>query len=142
MDIVVGGARGGSVSTELMAYATLAVKSFSRQLGISRKKIIIDLRFHKRYAVDGAAGTCIANDDRLFQIDVCLYNNWLCTLAHEMVHVKQFALKQLDPSLNRWKSRKNVGNLSYEDQPWEKEAFRLQMRLVENFEIGVDKPVQ
>jgi hypothetical protein len=141
MDILVRGARGGSVSSELVAYATLAVRSFSRQLRINRKKIIIDLRFHNRFSVDGAAGLCLAEDDRLFKVDVCLFNNWLCTLAHEMVHVKQFSLKQLDPSMTRWKSRKNVGHLSYDDQPWEKEAFRLQMQLVENFENGVDKPI-
>jgi hypothetical protein len=141
MDIVVRGARGGSVSTELMAYATLAVRSFGRQLGISRKKLVIDLRFHNRFSIDGAAGTCSAEDDRLFRVDVCLFNNWICTLAHEMIHVKQFALKQLDPSLARWKSRRDVKDLNYEDQPWEKEAFRLQMRLVENFENGVDKPI-
>jgi len=54
-------------------------------------------------------------------------------LAHEMVHVKQFALDELDASLTRWKSNKYCENMEYWDQPWEKEARKLEMKLLENF---------
>ena len=48
------------------------------------------------------------------------------TLAHEMVHAKQFLRKELDGNL--WKKR-NYDNVKYDDQPWEKEANRLEERL-------------
>jgi hypothetical protein len=50
-----------------------------------------------------------------------------------MVHVKQFAKDELDPALTRWKS-KDHSRTEYWDQPWEKEARRLQAKLVANFE--------
>ena len=68
-----------------------------------------------------------------FYIDCCLYGNWLSTLAHEMVHVKQFARDELSANLRRWKTRDHT-NTEYWDQPWEKEARRLQSRLVAKFE--------
>jgi len=53
--------------------------------------------------------------------------------AHEMIHVKQFAKEELDPALTRWKT-KDHSRTEYWEQPWEKEARRLQAKLVANFE--------
>mgnify|MGYP003673450864 FL=1 len=50
-----------------------------------------------------------------------------------MVHVKQFARDELSANLRRWKTRDHT-NTEYWDQPWEKEARRLQSRLVAKFE--------
>jgi len=54
-----------------------------------------------------------------------------------MVHVKQFARGELDSGLTRWKSRSHA-NTEYADQPWEKEARKLQYKLVAKFmeELG------
>ena len=52
------------------------------------------------------------------------------TLAHEMVHVKQYFRKELDGSNCRfkWKGR-NADGYKYENQPWEREAFRRESDL-------------
>ena len=51
------------------------------------------------------------------------------TLAHEMVHARQFIRGQLDSAGGWvWKGRKAEG-FEYENQPWEKEAYRLEKTL-------------
>ena len=135
MDIIVAGPKGGKVDVGLQAYVHLAVRSFAKQLGISKLKTVIKIRVHQNLTIDNgdAEGLCEALSPRHFIIDVALFGNWISTLAHEMVHVKQFALGELSPNLTKWKSRNNVSNIEYWDQPWEKEARRLQYRLVESF---------
>lgn len=130
------GPRGGKLDEGLQAYATLAIQSFAEQLGISRLKTVIQVNFHHRLSVDKertAEGLCETIDKRHFIIDVALYGNWLSTLAHEMVHVKQFARGELDENLTYWKGR-NHGNTDYWDQPWEREARRLQHKMVQKFD--------
>jgi hypothetical protein len=53
------------------------------------------------------------------------------TLAHELVHVKQYFRKELTYANTGefcWKKR-NAGGYKYENQPWEKEAFRMEKEL-------------
>jgi hypothetical protein len=50
-----------------------------------------------------------------------------------MVHVRQFARKELDAQLTQWKSNRYCGDIEYWDQPWEREARRLQDRMLEEF---------
>ena len=61
----------------------------------------------------------------------------LTWLSHEFVHLKQFVRSELlDYEFDRtqWKSRMyNVEKTSYEDQPWEREAYRLESKLYEEF---------
>lgn len=136
MDIIVTGPRGAELDLGLTAYTHLAVKSFAKQLGISRLHTIIKIRLHSALTVDRghAEGLCGTDDGRNFEVDVAIYGNWLKTLAHEMVHVKQFARGELDFGLTRWKSNKYCDKIEYWDQPWEKEARRLQQVLVNGFE--------
>lgn len=135
MNICIEGPRGGQLDNGLQAYATLAVKHFARQLGISRLKTNIIVRIHNRAFVDeiGTDGLCEPINERTFIIDVALFTNWLSTLAHEMVHVKQFARGELDFAFAYWKSTRISENMEYWIQPWEKEARRLQHKLALNF---------
>lgn len=130
------GPRGGDIDVGLESYATLAVRSYSKQLNIHRLKTCIRIKLHHKLFVDKentCNGLCEAIDKRNFIIDVALYGNWITTLAHEFVHVKQFARGELNEGLTRWKN-KNHEKTEYWDQPWEKEARRLQGKLVETFE--------
>jgi hypothetical protein len=130
------GPRGGNIDSGLEAFATLAIRSFSKQLKIDRLKMHIEVKFYHSLWVDKdktCEGLCEAIDDRNFVIDVALYGHWLSTLAHEMAHVKQFARHELNESLTRWKN-KNCSNIEYWDQPWEKEARKLQKVLVQKFQ--------
>lgn len=134
MIVSMTGPRGGKLPTDLHAMAMCAVNSYAKQLGIRRLRTALDIRFHKKTFIDGSVeGYCEAVDNRNFIVDVCLYGNWLATLAHEMVHVKQFAKNELDSALTVWKGKDHT-NTDYWDAPWEKEARRLQNKMVVVFE--------
>jgi len=138
MDLYVSGPREGKVPTSLQASIMLAAKSFAQQLGINRLKTTIQIRVHQDIVVEkGTAteGLCECLDPRTFIVDIALYGNWLGVLAHEFVHIKQFARRELDPQLSRWKN-KNYADTDYWNQPWEKEARRLQYKMVERYEKG------
>ena len=134
MQISVTGPHGGQLNPELVQFTRSAVKDFAQQLGISRLHTTIEIQIHNKSVINGntfAEVECL--NKRHFIIDLCLFSNWLANLAHEMVHVKQFALEELDSNLTRWKSNKYCENIEYWDQPWEKEARKMEMKLLENF---------
>ena len=65
------------------------------------------------------------------------FGDILTWLAHEMVHLKQFVRRELCDYENlrvQWKSKTYANGLTYNDQPWEKEAYRLEGELYEMFE--------
>ena len=137
MDIAITGPRDGEISKDLQLQAYMAVKDFAKYLCINRLKTSIHLKLHHKWLVEGdAEALCEAVDERTFIIDVGLYCNWISNLAHEMVHVKQFARGELDPNMTRWKSNRYVGDIEYWDQPWEKEARKLQHTMAELFTKG------
>lgn len=135
MLVSVTGPKGGSVDVGLHATTELAVKHYAKQLGISRLRNNILVRIHHRIDVGewGTEGLCECIDNRNYILDIALYSNWLLNLAHEMVHVKQFARNELDPFMTSWKSNKYVSELDYWRQPWEKEARRLQSKLLAEY---------
>jgi len=134
MVVEMTGPRGGKLNIDLQSMTLVAMNSFAKQLGISRLKTNIHIKFHHKLFVENTSeGLCESVDDRNFIIDVGLYGNWLSTLAHEMVHVKQFARGELSSSLQHWKGRDH-SDTDYWDQPWEKEARRLQNKMVLEFE--------
>jgi hypothetical protein len=58
----------------------------------------------------------------------------LKTLAHEMVHIKQYVRNELNESMNTWKGRKiDSDAIDYNDQPWEVEANQLGDELYERY---------
>ena len=93
-----------------------------------------------------AYGYCHIVDDNLsrprefmVELDASMkygFDEILTWLAHEMVHLKQFVRGELfDYATGRvqWKTR-SFGRLDHDDQPWEKEAYRLEGELYEMFE--------
>lgn len=80
-----------------------------------------------------AYGYCLSTDRRNFELEIRKGMNLfdlIATVCHEMVHVKQYAKDELKETWDghKWKSKK-VGDVDYMDQPWEKEAFRLEESL-------------
>jgi len=59
----------------------------------------------------------------------------LSTLAHEMVHIKQFDKKELVFFANytRWKGERYDDNISYVDYPWEHESEKIEIELSNSF---------
>jgi len=136
MDVIVTYPSGKDANIGLATYATYAAQFFMKQLKINRLKGVINIQLHHKMFIDGngTEGECEPLSNRIFNVSVALYSNWLSTLAHELVHVKQFARGELDDELTRWKSNKYCENIDYWDQPWEKEARRLQVKLMGEFE--------
>ena len=57
----------------------------------------------------------------------------LITIAHEMIHVKQYMLQDLGWFLD------NHGHIPYQERWWEKEAFRYSVLLIEKYAIHLTK---
>jgi hypothetical protein len=58
----------------------------------------------------------------------------ISTLAHELVHLKQFAKLELNDSLNKWKGFPvEEEKISYHDLPWEVEAYCIEEVLMRQY---------
>ena len=115
------------------------------EININLKKNLLDK--------DGHEGTAIWEDDSIrpkeFTISLdstCAIRNILITLAHEMVHVKQWAKGEMyeyvERDMVRFNNTKfNMSNLDYWDYPWEIEAFGRQLGLFVRFceDVGISK---
>jgi len=111
------------------------------------KNIYLDIKLTKDLKKkEGAYGFCHIVDDSLsrprefmIELDASMrykFDQILTWLAHEMVHLKQFVRGELcdyETGRVQWKSR-TYGRVHYDDQPWEKEAYRLEEELYEMFE--------
>ena len=111
------------------------------------KNILVEIKLTKELKQkEQAYGFCHITDDDLdrprefmIELDTSMKNSFdqiLTWLAHEMVHLKQFVRGELYDYATgnvQWKSR-TYGRVHYSDQPWEKEAYRLETKLYEMFE--------
>ena len=82
----------------------------------------------------GAMGYCLQTDDnRTFEIEVDRtqpLRQLLETVAHEMVHVKQYARGELSEKVDTWMGKTyNPKKISYWDLPWEIEAHGREVGL-------------
>ena len=103
----------------------------------------IEVNVHiKDFGKDDSLGYAIPSDTadqyrpREFDIELHSKQNlrkFLITLAHEMVHVKQFARAELYESSvadkHRWRGEWLKGDPEYWDQPWEIEAHGRELGL-------------
>ena len=94
-----------------------------------------------------AYGYCHITDDSLSKPRECCIeldasmnhplDQLLIWLGHEFVHLKQFVRGELfdyETGKTQWKSRVyNMANIIHDDQPFEKEAYRLEGVLYEEF---------
>lgn len=109
--------------------------------------LVIDIELHKDFfKKEHCKGDCLPledEDDNVldFEIRADASMNTLALLsaiAHEMVHVKQYATKELcdtrKPTVSKWQGKKiNWKKLDYYEQPWEIEAYGREVGLLENF---------
>jgi len=114
------------------------------------KNIYLDIKLTKDLKKkEKAYGFCHIVDDNLnrprefmIELDASMrykVDQLLTWLAHEMVHLKQFVRRELcdyETGRVQWKSRSfsRLIHVHYDDQPWEKEAYRLEDELYEMFE--------
>ncbi len=82
-----------------------------------------------------AVGWCMMEDDnREFTIDVhnkLTLKDFVTTICHEMVHVKQYSRKETCGYGEKWKGKKINPKTPYYNLPWEKEAYKMQDKLAQ-----------
>lgn len=105
-----------------------------KKLGLSRMSslsIDVVLRKMKKHEY----GYCnIVDNNRNFVIDInknVTIKDFVSTIIHEMVHVKQFARNEMNGHNMQWKSKIISEDTDYMDLPWEKEAYKLEAKLIE-----------
>ena len=95
-----------------------------------KKNLDIDIQLNK---TDGALGYClwINRNEYSVEIDKRQGLRRFCeTVAHEMVHVKQYARRELHPVHDTWCGKTyNPKKVSYWDLPWEIEAHGREVGL-------------
>ena len=130
---------------ELTKLIKLATLSYAKNLMSKRlvNNLVIDINLHDKMRV---SGLCYSEDTykkRNFCIDIFRFKraaNVLKILAHEMVHVKQYAKNELkDTKFNNtrvisWKGEIHDDTF-YWDQPWEIEAYGIEKSLFVKFMI-------
>ncbi len=112
------------------------IHALAKELGINRlysKGIFV--KFYTKLD-HGAQGLCWGDYKSHAEISIARTSNgdaftleeMMQTLAHEMVHAKQYLRRELCGYSFSWKGRK-PRNYKYENAPWEKEAYRLEEEL-------------
>ena len=78
----------------------------------------------------------VGKSPRRFQIEISKDLNltdFIKCVLHEFVHLKQFVKLEMveqDSGKTRWKGKSVSKKTKYSDQPWEKEAYRLEEKLL------------
>lgn len=129
--------RGKVTKQELKAIDYFADALLSPQL---KQHIIINISFRK---TDNHWGLTIIEDynskgkPREFILEIkkdLKKHERLMTIAHEMVHVKQYANMELNEQMNMWQGNYiNSDIVPYMQQPWEIEAYNIGDNLYEEF---------
>lgn len=101
-----------------------------------------DVNIHLEFLTkcdDNAYGLCEGDRDSAeIEISRTLYGDkipmeeMMQTLAHELVHAKQFIKSDLSPVRFKYKT-KDYSRTPYSRQPWELEAYRKEEKLFQTF---------
>ena len=119
-----------------------AIEFFASNLFTPQMKRHIEIRVRQRdlgvwHGFASIEEYNVLNQPRSFIIE--LHKNdteveKLKTIAHEMVHVKQYVRNELNDEMNTWKGRYvDSDAIDYNDQPWEVEANQLGNELYEQY---------
>ena len=117
-----------------------AIEFFASNLFTPQMKRHIEIRIRQRdlgtwHGFVSIEDYNVLNQPRSFVIELHKNDNQeekLKTLAHELVHVRQYARNELNDEMNTWKGRKvDSDSIPYDDQPWEVEAINLGDELYE-----------
>ena len=124
--------KGSTKDKRALAQKTVAWSI--KKLGLNRmSSLSIDVVLRKMKKDE--YGYCnIIESNRSFIIDVnknVSLKDFVSTIIHEMVHVKQFARNEMSAYGMRWKTKTVSENTKYVDLPWEKEAYKLEAKLIE-----------
>ena len=87
--------------------------------------------------IDDAYGYRMSESNREFEIEVDKRlgkNQFISTVIHEMVHVWQYATKQLTQKGCKefWRG-KDYTDAYYSNQPWERQALRMEKSILKEY---------
>ena len=126
-------------------YVEKAASFFAKELILNNRirnncyTVIIFNNKIKEYGYAEIKGYNTAKQAREFIIEIhpgIGVRNIFETLAHEMVHIKQYVNGELNDSLTNWRGKKvNSDNIEYWSQPWEIEALGKEAGLLTKFAI-------
>ena len=131
MKVIVTGSKDPHFEQELIA----AAKYYGKELLSKKLYKHIHIEIILVSTISDLGNCCITyyNDwykAREFEIQIKRKKStksMLQTLAHEMVHLKQFAKGELNDSHTKWKGQSiDSENISYHDLPWEIEASGME----------------
>lgn len=124
---------------EIVLWALPVLKISSRTSAVMDLTINFKKGLRAETGCDGLAGIGDADDGKTYRVDIEASADLLTKVSiifHELVHIKQFAKKELDDS-RRYHKFKWKGQLyNYEtvqgalDQPWEIEAYGMERLLL------------
>lgn len=101
----------------------------------------LELEIKLKNIKDDAVGYCLMGDtNRQFEIEIqrgMSVKDIVTTVCHEMVHVKQYARKEMDDHLTssgraKWRGKLVKSDTKYYDLPWEIEAYEMQDDLADD----------
>lgn len=117
-------------SKRMREYVEALMPSLIKQLGLERSRMFLLIDISK-----SAAPNVLGVTQILPSLGSCVIGltpqSWEklgVTLAHEMVHVKQFAKGhfKVHKGTAHWMGKKYTEKTAYLDRPWEREAFQKQ----------------
>lgn len=130
MYISVSGVTNPKFKKEMVRASVFFLESLVSKRLMNHVSLDIEVK-NRSHIEDGADGYCevtgynTSNKPREFTIQIAKHKSkryMLMTLAHEIVHLKQYALGELDENTNAWKG-KRYNPRSYWNTPWEIEAY-------------------
>jgi len=115
----------------------------------TKREIVIGVYF-KNIVDEGIYGQAICEDDNEYLIEVAKFIRdtklrpvtsveIATTIAHELIHIRQYVRRELNSTLTRWKDQtipygpRGGLQMRYEATPWEREAFRMEKELTAAF---------
>jgi len=140
MSIVVApcGMRGGSLGAEREDLIYAVSKFMIDELRLSRFQAVVQVKqTRSRRLLDGWASAYASMDIvttdsgpmkwGIIEIAQCHKQEYIETLIHEWVHIKQYLRKELSIDGRKW-MKVDEEHLPYERQSCEKEAYKLQKK--------------
>ena len=130
------------INGKLSKQQKLAIQFFADKLLTNQLKpyIMVDVVFTQKLDI---AGEIEVTDYNMRGVPRCFKlhihkkigsEEILRTIAHEMVHLKQYCRRELNEEMNRWMGKKvNPDEIPYLDRPWEIEAHKVGDNLYEEF---------
>ena len=119
-----------SRSKNLKQYVETLMPGLIKQLKLerSRKFVLIEIARNITPGAHGSTTNLPGLDAYVIALKPQKWSDLGSTLAHEMVHVKQFAKGhfQIEDGKHYWKGKRYTKRTKYLDQPWEVEAFSRQ----------------